>query len=64
MMLPAANWVLELLDARETLEAVTDNTVTMEDISSFQERVAKLFVSDLNSNISNRFFFARYSFVL
>ena len=40
-MLPAANWVLELLDAREGLEAVTDTTVTMEDISSFQERVAK-----------------------
>ena len=52
-MLPAANWVLELLDARETLEAVTDTTVTMEDTTSFQERVAKPFVSDLKSNISN-----------
>ena len=32
-MLPAANWVLELLDAWEALEAVTDTTVTMEDRS-------------------------------
>ena len=54
-ILPAANWVLELLDAREALEAVTDTTVTMEDISYFQERVAKPFVSDLKSNISSRF---------
>ena len=54
-MLSAANWVLELLNAREALEAVTDTTVTMEDISSFQERVAKPFVSDLKSNISSCF---------
>ena len=52
---PAANWVLELLDTREALEAATDITVTMEDISSFQERVARPFVSDLKSNISSRF---------
>ena len=51
----AANWVLELLDAREALQAVTDTTVTMEDISSFQERVAKPSVSDFKSNISSRF---------
>ena len=34
-LLPAANWVLELLDAREALKAVTDTTVTMEDIRVF-----------------------------
>ena len=54
-MLPATNWVLEFLDEREALVAVTDTTVTMEDISYFQERVAKPFVSDLKSNISSRF---------
>ena len=54
-VLPAANWVLELLDAQEALEAITDTKVTMEDINSFQERVAKRFVSDLKSNISSCF---------
>ena len=54
-VLPAANWVPELLDTREALEAATDITVTMEDISSFQERVAKPFVNDLKRNISSRF---------
>ena len=54
-VLPAANWILELLNTWEALEAVTDTTVTMEDISSFQERVAKPFVRDLKSNISSRF---------
>ena len=54
-MLPAANWVLEFLDEREALVAVTDTTVTMEDISYFQERAAKPFVSNLKSNISSRF---------
>ena len=54
-MLPVANWVLELLDARKALEAVTDTTVTMEDISSFQKRSPKPFVSDLKCNISSRF---------
>ena len=44
-------WILELLNAWEALEAVTDTTVTMEDISSFQERVAKPFVRDLKSNV-------------
>ena len=37
-LLPAANWVLELLDAREALKAVTDTTVTMEDISFFPRK--------------------------
>ena len=54
-MLPAANWVLELLDEQEALKAVTDTTGTMEDISYFQERVVEPFVSDLKSNISSRF---------
>ena len=54
-VLPQQFWILELLNAWEALEAVTDTTVTMEDISSFQERVAKPFVRDLKSNISSRF---------
>ena len=54
-MLLAVNWVMELLDVREALETVTNTTVIMEDISSFQERVTKPFVSVLKSNISSRF---------
>lgn len=53
--LPAANWVLELLDAKDDLEAATDNKITTESITSFQERVAKPFTTKLKANISSRF---------
>ena len=53
--LPAANWVLELLDAKDDLEAATDNKITTESITSFQERVAKPFITKLKANISSRF---------
>ena len=49
VLLPAANWVLELLDARDELQATT---IT---ITSFQENVAKPFVTDLKGNISRTF---------
>jgi len=54
-VLPAANWVLELLDAHENLEEATGTKISMEVISSFQENVAKPFISDLKENISSRF---------
>ena len=52
-LLPAANWVLELLDARDELQATT--IINSESITSFQENVAKPFVTDLKGNISRRF---------
>ena len=54
-MLAAASWVLELLDEMDDLKEATGIIITMEDITNFQERVAKPFVSDLKSNISSRF---------
>ena len=41
-LFPAANWVLELMDAREEIERATGVKVTSANIASFQERVAKL----------------------
>lgn len=53
---PAANWVLQLVDEREDLEADTEIKVTMENIEHFQERVVKPFLDDLISNIKSRFY--------
>ena len=39
-ILPAANWVLELLDTKDDLEVATDIKITTEGITSFQDRVA------------------------
>ena len=50
-----ANRVLELLDAKDDLEAATDVKITTEIISSFQEQVAKTFMMMLNVNISSQF---------
>ena len=55
-LLPAANWVLELLDARDELQATTKIKINSESITSFQENVAKPFVTDLKVNISRRFY--------
>lgn len=52
---PAANWVLQLLDDCEDLEAATEIKVTMENIKCFQETVAKPFLNHLTSNIKSRF---------
>lgn len=51
--LPAADWVLELLDAKDDLEAATDIKRTTESITSFQERVAKPFITKLKAYISS-----------
>ena len=50
-LLPAANWVLELMDARKEIERATGVKVTLTNIASFQERVAKHFITDLKNNI-------------
>lgn len=54
-LLPAANWVLELLDIKESLEEVADIKITMPDIESFQKTVGNPFISTLKDNISSRF---------
>ena len=53
-ILPSANWVLQLQDAREELKAATGIEVTNLDICSFQERVAKFFIRLIKDNISNQ----------
>ena len=50
---PSANWVLDLLNASSSLEEGIK--LTQADITSFQEKVAKPFVSHLKGNISCRF---------
>ena len=54
-LLPASNWVWQLLDARDELQATTKIKINSESITSFQENVAKPFVTDLKVNISRRF---------
>ena len=54
-LLPAANWMLELLDSRDELQATTKIKINSESITSFQENVATPFVTDLKGNISRRF---------
>ena len=54
-ILPAANWVLESLDTKDDLEAATDIKIITESITSFQDRVAKPFITMLKNNISSRF---------
>ena len=54
-ILPSANWVLQLQDAREELKAATGIEVTHLDICSFQERVGKTFIRHIKDNISSQF---------
>ena len=57
-ILPSANWVLQLQDAREELKAAAGIEITHLDICSFHERVDKPFIRLIKENISSRF---RYS---
>ena len=52
---PAANWILELMDVRDDLQRITGETITTDMIGSFQETVARPYVSHLKENISSRF---------
>ena len=54
-ILPSANWVLQLQDAREELKAATGIEATHLDICSYQERVGKPFIILIEDNISSRF---------
>ena len=54
-VLPAAHRVLKMMDAREEIERATGVKVTSANIASFQERVAKHFITDLKNNIVCRF---------
>ena len=54
-ILPSANWVLQLQDAREELKAAKDIEVTHLDICSYLERVGKPFIRLIKDNISSWF---------
>ena len=54
-LLPSANWVLQLQDARGELKAATGIEVTHLDIGPFQKRVGKPFIRLIKDNISSRF---------
>ena len=54
-ILPSANWILQLQDAREELKAATGNELIHLDICSFQERVGKPFIRLIKDNISSQF---------
>ena len=53
-VLPAANWVLELLEDCDDLQTATEVMLTQQDITSFQD-VGKPFVALVKENIANRF---------
>ena len=48
-ILPTANYTLELLNKKDDLEAATDIKITTERITSFQDRVAKPFITMLKN---------------
>ena len=43
------------MDAKDEIEEITEIKTTTESIATFQERVAKPFVTTLKANITNRF---------
>ena len=52
-VLPAANWVLQLLDIKDEMETTIDIKFNCLDITNFQSRVAKPFLILLRENIQN-----------
>ena len=52
-----ANWVLDLKDSKDEIKEAADIKITTESIATFQERVAKPFVTMLKANnyISRQF---------
>ena len=60
-ILPAENWVLELLDAAEELEKTTDIKINSKNISLFQDKMDKQFISRVKKQHLQPFFlFRRY----
>ena len=57
---PAANWILELQDMKESLEEAMGVNITTSDIQTFQNSVGNHFVSTLKGNIKS-FLFTRHS---
>ena len=55
VLLPAANWVLDLLDVKEEMGTTVGINFNSEDIVSFQRRVTEPFHTKLKENIQNRF---------
>ena len=55
VLLPAANWVLDLLDVKEEMSTIVGINFNSEDITSFQRRVTEPFHTKLKENIQNRF---------
>ena len=60
-LLPAANWVLELLDAQDELQAIT--IIDSESITFFQDKVATPFVTDLKKYFE-KIFCSRYCSII
>ena len=54
-MMPAANWVLELQDMKESLEEATGVNINTPNIQTFQNSVGNPSVSTLKGNISSHF---------
>ena len=54
-VLPAANWVLELLDEAENLEKTAGIEISPENISIFQKNVVEPFIVHFKDNLSSRF---------
>ena len=54
-LLPAAYWVLELIEVIENMEQEIETKITSMNISTFQQNICTPFVSLLKENISNRF---------
>ena len=54
-VLPAANWVLELLEEAENLEKTAGIEISPGDITTFQKNVVEPFIVHLKDNISSRF---------
>ena len=52
---PAANWVLQLMDTCEELEAGTGVKISTDDIGQFQERVDNCFIDKLKNNVTSHF---------
>ena len=53
--LPVANWVLELMDAKDEIQVAINTETTTESITTFQEQVAKPFATMQKVNISSLF---------
>ena len=53
-LLPAANWVLELLEASDDLETAIEVKLTHQHIASFRDDVGKPFIALVKENIASR----------